>query len=668
MKRFFLLSFLFLPIVIYASELSLNSDSITDFREALRRAYKKLEFYRNERMPIFNRLVVPPPLRVLKQGEDFKIINMNLTILPTLGNSTDESSLIVNDQILIRVTGVSPLTDAVFYSKSYKKISVDSPDTEVTYKVEPYFYDENISIITVSFKNPPVKDTILRINITTEGKPICEPSPFLGLVTCQYNKELSYDLSVLHPMRADGREDAYSFDVSIIVPDGYYTTASGEFVGSVENGDGTKTELWHNDIAQFVAFGMARFDIYSTEYEGENGVKFPINSYVLPQRADKARGFHPLIGSALNWYSKRFYPYQFPVISFGEISSDSDAAYATPMAQFIPSYLIDKGAEDYEAIDTFAHEVSHQWWGFMVMGSIYEFPWINEGFAEFSSMEFSTRENILARAFMYGVYAFLYFHMIDPEDDVPICSEEVYKNDFQYVLLTYYKGALVLAQLSNIMGEEFYKSLSRYVSKNLFQFTNIATLKEAFKEVTGDDYSWYFDKWLYSAGYPIYTVKYDVRKKDNKNYVDVFISQAASTYKSDKDENVLFDMPVDVAFLNENRTEVKRVTERINEQTFEKSYEFDGDISGVLVDPSIKIYLKRMRSALKGDINIDMEVDGRDVLFTAYSYGYNWYSYFEKEGARFLPNADIDMNGVVDDNDLSAVVDNFGKCLLSSCK
>ncbi len=667
MKRFYLLFILIWPAIAFSSvalEGQLDSDI---FSKAVRGSYERLQQYTGERIYNYQNRVLPVLSEPLKAGEDFSILNMNLTILPTLGNSTRESLLTVNDQILIKSTGSNPLTEAIFYVKSFGSIKVDSPDTELTYSVEPYFYDKNISIISIQFKDPIQKDSVLRINITTEGTPICDPSPFLGLVTCQYNKELTYDLSVLHPMRADGKEEAFSFDISIVVPDDYFSTASGEFGSAIENGNGTKTELWHNSIAQFVAFGMAKFDRYSSEYEGDNNIKYPVNSFVLPVRADKAKELHTLIGKALNWYSKKFYPYQFPVISFNEIDASSDAAFATPMAQFMPASLIDKGTEDYQAIETFAHEVSHQWWAFTVMGSSYEYPWINEGFAEFSALEFATQDNAVARTFMYGVYAFLYFYMVDPSEDAPICSDDVFKNDYNYVLLTYYKGSVVLAQLLNILGEDMYKVLSHYISKNLFQFTDVQKLKEAFKDVTGDDYSWYFDKWLYEAGYPIYTIKYDIRKENEKHYVDLYISQINSTYES-SEKTVVFDMPLEVAFYDSDREEIKRISERIDQETFEKSYEFEEDVSSLSIDPGLKIYLKRLRSAQKGDITLDMEVDGRDVLLTAYSYGYNWYSYFESENARFLPNADIDMNGFVDDDDLSTVVENFGQCLLSSCK
>ncbi|MCX7944373.1 MAG: M1 family aminopeptidase [Deltaproteobacteria bacterium] len=668
MKNFFFLFLLFVPTVVFAWDMPSEKADLELFAKLLRVADKRLDLLKNEGVYNLKRFLPPILPQEVKPNEDFKILNMNLTILPTLGNSTGESKLIVNDQILIKVTGTDPLTSALFYVKSFEKITVDSPDTEVTYVVEPYAYDESISVVYINFKNPPPKDSLIRLSVTTEGKPVCTPSQFLSLITCQYNKELTYDLSLMHPLRADGKEDAFSFDLSIVVPDDYFTTVSGRFVGSIENGDGTKTELWHTDIATFVGFGMARYHRYSTVFEGEGKTKYPISSFVLPPRADKAIGFHPLIGEALSWYSKRFYPYQFQDISFNEISNAAGAAYATPMAQFIPTHIIESGVEDYQAVATFAHEIAHQWWGFMVLGSMYEYPWINEGLAEFSSMEFVMRDNPLARAFMYSVYAFLYFYTINPKDDVPICSDEIFKDDYSYVILTYYKGAVILAQLLNIMGEEFFNVMSQYVSKNLFQFTNISELVEIFNKVTGEDYSWYFDKWLFEAGYPIYTIKYDIKREKNKNYVDLFINQVSSTYDEESNSNPMFDMPLDIAFYDESRNEIGRVTERIREEVFEKSYEFDKNVHSLTVDPNIKIYLKRLRSALKGDINLDMEVDGRDVLITSYSYGYSWYSYFERENARFLPNADIDMNGTVDEEDLKSVVENFGRCLLSLCK
>lgn len=656
-----------LSLSSFADLLSENPGETAYFQEVLKEAYSRIGSYINKgryRLPPRQSLVLPARE---SPDEDYSILNMNLTIVPEIGGSIENSRLTVNDQIMIKVTG-SQVNSLLFYSRTFSSIVVDSPDTELVYSVEPYYYDEDISIIYISFKHPLEKDRIVRINITTSGPPKCDPSPFLGLITCQYDPLLTYDLSLLHPMRADGKDEAFSFDMTIIVPNNYLSTASGEFVGSVENGDGTKSDLWHNDLAQFVAYGMAEFDRFSSIYEVDVNTRYNISSYVLPQRADVAKGFHDLIGQAMALYSKRFYPYQFPVISFNEIDRSSVAAYATPMAQFIPASLIDRGVENREAISTFAHEVAHQWWGFMVMSSHSEYPWIDEGFAEFSSMEFATRENALARAFMYSVYAFLYFYMINPKDDVPICSDDVFKDDNKYVLLTYYKGALVLAQLLNIMGDDLYRVLSHYVGKNIFQFSDVNRLKKAFKDITGDDHSWYFDRWLYKAGYPLYTLKYDIKTRSNGgSEVDVFISQASSTYQATQ-RNDLFDMPVDLAFYNEARDEIDRVTERIDKETLEKIYYFDKPVSSVVIDPSVRIYLKRVRSAQKGDINLDMEVDGRDLLLTAYTYGFSWYSYFERENARFLPNVDIDMNGQIDDEDLTIVVENFGNCILSACR
>ncbi len=84
--------------------------------------------------------------------------------------------------------------------------------------------------------------------------------------------------------------------------------------------------------------------------------------------------------------------------------------------------------------------------------------------------------------------------------------------------------------------------------------------------------------------------------------------------------------------------------------------------------PVAEIVVREVMNTEPTVATLDMEVDGRDVLLTAYSYGFNWYSYFERENARFLPVADLNMNGVVDDEDLGTVVENFGKCLLSVCK
>jgi aminopeptidase N len=58
-----------------------------------------------------------------------------------------------------------------------------------------------------------------------------------------------------------------------------------------------------------------------------------------------------------------------------------------------------------------------------------------------------------------------------------------------------------------LLGDElFWRALRHYITKH--QFTSVETndLKVAIEEATGQNLHWFFDQWVYKAGYPIFAV------------------------------------------------------------------------------------------------------------------------------------------------------------------
>src|ERR1043165_603900 len=71
----------------------------------------------------------------------------------------------------------------------------------------------------------------------------------------------------------------------------------------------------------------------------------------------------------------------------------------------------------------------------------------------------------------------------------------------------YPKGALVLQMLKDYLGEQrFWAGVHRYLTDHAHGVATTDDLRQAFLNATGENLDWFFNEWLYSAGYPSFVV------------------------------------------------------------------------------------------------------------------------------------------------------------------
>src|SRR5438270_2856745 len=76
----------------------------------------------------------------------------------------------------------------------------------------------------------------------------------------------------------------------------------------------------------------------------------------------------------------------------------------------------------------------------------------------------------------------------------------------------YPKGALVLQMLKHYLGEQrFWASVHRYLTDHAFDNATTDDMRQAVLDASGENLDWFWDQWIYQAGYPEFTVaaKYD---------------------------------------------------------------------------------------------------------------------------------------------------------------
>jgi hypothetical protein len=148
-----------------------------------------------------------------------------------------------------------------------------------------------------------------------------------------------------------------------------------------------------------------------------------------------------------------------------------------------------------------AHELAHQWWGDWVTCGTWKDIWLNEGFATFSEAHyFWHRDGEQAYHNYMRNWIMNYYINYEPYPPYPM-----YDPDFLFSVITYEKGAAVLHMLRHIVGDSLYFELLTQYGVTYAEgsaVTSEFTIKV--EEVTGMELDWFFDQWVYKAGYPKY--------------------------------------------------------------------------------------------------------------------------------------------------------------------
>ncbi|QKJ63918.1 M1 family metallopeptidase [Flavobacterium sp. M31R6] len=362
-------------------------------------------------------------------------------------------------------------------------------------------------------------------------------------------------------------------EISMTVDAKYVTLSNGKLVAQKANKNGTRTDTWKMDVPNapyLFMMAVGDFKIFKDSYNGKE-----VSYYLEPKYAPYAKQIFGKTPDMMNFYSKML-GVEYPWVKYAQIvardyvSGAMENTSATLHGEYVQKTereLLDDNGES-----TIAHELFHQWFGDYVTAESWSNLTMNESFATFGEVlwhghdagqdaedrsRYEKLQNYLGSSKNGMSPVLARFHYNDKED--------MFDN------ISYSKGSIILYAIKNQMGDEaFFKSLNRYLTTNAFKSGETHQLRLAMEDVTGIDWSPYFNQWYYQGGNPILEIKY--------GYAN---GKATISVKQTQDSSVqLFSLPLKVDFyVNGNK-----IRKNILIENREQNFSFDVPVKPDFVD------------------------------------------------------------------------------------
>ena len=256
--------------------------------------------------------------------------------------------------------------------------------------------------------------------------------------------------------------------------------------------DGRKTYHWKTicPISTYlVCLYSAHYVTFSDKYISQDRQDtLPLQYYVFANHLENAKidfADHP---KYIDFFARTFGEYPFIKEKYG-----------------VAEFLWQLGAMEHQTItgigsnfvtgkkyfnDIYVHELAHHWWGDAVSPAVWKDIWLNEGFATYSEALYAEH--------IGGKKALQSFMLSKYKDDFKGTLYDPKGNLFGSTV--YDKGCWVLHMLRKETGDSlFFQILRTYFTTYKFKNASTDDFKKICGLVTGENYSKFFDQWVYSG-------------------------------------------------------------------------------------------------------------------------------------------------------------------------
>jgi aminopeptidase N len=432
------------------------------------------------------------------------------------------------------------------------------------------------SVVTVTLEELYQPGEAFTITCSYHGTP--SASPFRWLTQNGVPMVLSYS----EPERApawwvckDDPKDKATYDIHVTVPDTLFVVSNGLLAGNIDNGDGTRTFDWVTTYPMstyLFSIAVTNFVKWSDVYTALDGfTTMDVDYYVYPvDLADSQIGWGRNV-EMMEYYASIFgeYPFLDEKYAIAEFHHAGAMEHQTCTSMGW-NWVRPDAVNDWIV----AHELAHSWVGDMITMTDWRHAWTKEGFATYcEALYFEDK---------FGV---TYYHDYMTDMNVLIyAGTRIFDASPPLTSAIYYKGAWVLHMLRRVVGDSaFFDAVLAYTTDVDFRYDVADTedLRGVFETASGMDLGWFFDEWVYDAGYPVYFQDWSSVAAGGGGYdVSLEIQQIQASGPT-------FKMPIDVVIETDLGTEAFVVWDSLQTQSF--TLHTVGEPSSLDLDPDVWI-------------------------------------------------------------------------------
>jgi len=300
-------------------------------------------------------------------------------------------------------------------------------------------------------------------------------------------------------------------DLHVTVPAGLADISGGRLIGKETLPDGRTRWNWRQNSPNpySVALNIAPYAELAADYRSRFGNIIPLRFWYLPANKTKAEGLFDEFAPTLDFFESLIGPFPFgdekmAIVETPHLGMEHQTANA-----YGNNYK--KAPEGFDWL--FQHELSHEWFGNQLTVANWDDYWLHEGYGEYMQPLYAQWREGEAR---YAVMMEEQRQKIDAR--LPVVSgrqrteEQVYEAaDGGPGQDIYYKGSWVLHTLRYAIGDQAFFDATRLIVYGRTdprpgnfapRFGSTREFIRDVNQVTGRDYGWFFDVYLYQAALP----------------------------------------------------------------------------------------------------------------------------------------------------------------------
>ena len=348
--------------------------------------------------------------------------------------------------------------------------------------------------------------------------------------------------------------------LEMTVPAEWVTLSNGLMTASVTHDDGTRTDTWEMDKphAPYLFFMAAgpfaivkdSLDQMPVWYYVEKKYE-PVAKKIFGKTPEMIRYFSQLTGVPYPW--DKYHQIVTRQFVSGAMENTT-AVNHNAMAYQTEAELTD--GNRWESV--IAHELFHHWFGDYVTAESWSQIAMNEAFADYSESLWEEHDEGRDKAdYIRHKKRQLYFRVpgADKKDLVRFYHR---RPDDVFDIVSYQKGGAVLHMLRTYAGDSaFFDAMKLYLNRHKFGTGEADQFRLALEEVTGRDYTEFFDQWFFGSGHPEFKIEYDYN--DTTRMASVKITQ-----KGDK----IWKFPLQIDVYQNDTPDIYMVTVDDSLKTF----------------------------------------------------------------------------------------------------